>query len=892
MGKLVTVGVNDEMRSAYLEYAMSVIVGRALPDARDGLKPVHRRILFSMHDMGITSESKNTKKSASIVGECMGKYHPHGDSSIYEALVRMAQPFSMRHTLIYGQGNFGDMDGNQAAAMRYTEAKLDKLADNMMADLEKKTVDFVPNYDGEHAEPTVLPVTFPNLLVNGSSGIAVGMATNIPTHNLGETIDATIAMIRNPEITVPELMKIMPGPDFPTGGIICGASGLRLAYETGRGLIKIRAKATIETDKQGAESIVITELPYQVNKSELLQRIGELHRNKIIQGISPSKKVEDLTDLDNGLKIIIHIQKGFSADVVLNQLYNQTQLESSFGINFLAIDDGQPKTLTLPAMLRAFIKHRRDVVRRRTKFELDKARAGFNRVAVLRVALDYIDRIIEIIRTSKDTPEATSRLMAENFILNPVMHELLARAEEYTAPFGKKLNIGDVLHFSQEQAEAILDLKLQRLTGLEREKLESQAEDFRQKMEYLLGILRSDQKLMDVIVAELEEVKAKFADKRRTQIDYTAEDFTIEDLIEEQNMVVTISHQHYIKRCKPALYRSQRRGGQGLHGMATKDTDFVEKIFTASTHDYMLIFTNNARCYWLKVYELPEGDRTARGKDIVNLIDLQPGDSIAAVVPVRHFDDEHFVITATEQGVINRRSLMAYSNPRSKGIIATGLADGDRIIGVQISNGHSDVIITTRYGKAIRFNEQEIRETGRTSVGVRAITLSDDTTYGPDGVVAMQVVDDASKDLLSVCENGYGKRTPIAEYPQQHRGGQGRIAIKLSERNGGLVSVVACEEGEDLMIMADNGIVIRTPIEDIRSIGRNTQGVRLININNKDEEKLAKVIAVVTVDREPEEEIAEDSAEAGTDASMDEEAALNPNANGEPAAEDNEEAAE
>ncbi len=866
MENIISVGVNDEMRSAYLEYAMSVIIGRALPDARDGLKPVHRRILYSMYDMGVTSDCKKTTKCAAIVGECMGKYHPHGDSSIYEALVRMAQPFSMRHTLVFGQGNFGDIDGNQAAAMRYTEAKLEKLSDSMMEDLGKNTVDFIPNYDGEHPEPTVLPVTIPNLLVNGSSGIAVGMATNIPTHNLGETIDATIAMINNPDITVPELMKFMPGPDFPTGGIICGASGIRLAYETGRGLIKIRAKATIETDKQGNESIVITELPYQVNKSELLQRIGELHRNKVIVGISPSKKLEDLTDLENGLRIVIHVQKGVSAEVVLNQLYSQTQLESSFGINFLAIDDGQPKTMTLPQMLKCFIKHRRDVVRRRSKHDLDEARKEYDRVAVLRVALDYIDRIIEIIRASKDGKEACANLMAEKFILSPAMHELLVRAEDYAVPFGKKLAVGDELHFTQEQAEKILELKLQRLTGLEREKLESQAAELCSRMAYLLDILRHEARLMEVIVNELEAVKAKFNDKRRTQIDYLAADFTIEDLIEEENMVVTLSHDGYVKRCKPALYRSQRRGGCGLKGMTTKDTDFVEKIFSASTHDYLLIFTHHARCHWLKVYEIPEGDRTARGKAIVNLVQLEPGDSVAAVVPVRKFDDEHYVITATEQGIINRRSLMAYSNPRTKGIIATGLNDGDRIIAVQISNGHDDIIVSTRLGKAIRFNEDEVRQTGRNSVGVRAITLGDTQTFVmkdgssktiDDAVVSMQVVTDNTADLLSVCENGYGKRTPVSEYPQQHRGGQGRIAIKLSERNGSLVGVVTCLPGEDLMLMTDNGQVIRSAIEEIRSVGRNTQGVRLMKMDDDDQ---TKVIAAVTVDREPEEEESADGA--------------------------------
>ncbi|MFZ9886858.1 MAG: DNA gyrase subunit A [Myxococcota bacterium] len=819
-----TINIADEMRSSYRDYSMSVIVGRALPDVRDGLKPVHRRILYAMFDEGLLSNRKYSK-CAGVVGEVLKKYHPHGDSAVYDALVRMAQPWNMGAPLIDGQGNFGSGDGDPAAAYRYTESRLTRLAEELLRDIEKRTVDFVPNFDGTTGEPAVLPSRIPNLLVNGSEGIAVAMATRCPPHNLGEVIDALLAIIAErydggPVVDTRRLMELMPGPDFPTGGIICGRAGIASAYETGRGSIKVRGKARIEdNERTNKTQIIIDEIPYQVNKARLVERIAELVREKKIEGISELRDESDRT----GMRIAIDLRRDAVAEVVLNGLYKHTPLQTTFPTHMLAIVDGQPRTLPMRELLENFVDFRREVVTRRTRFELDEAEKRFHIVAGLVVALDDIDRIIEIIRSSRDTDEAKARLCAERFV-NATKLSLFANAP---TPQTRQWLAQGFAQIDEVQAQAILEMRLSRLVGLERDKLLEEGEELLQTIARLNEILSDLAVLMGVIKDELVDVKTRFATPRRTEVADDVDDLSLEDLIAEEEMVVTISGAGYIKRSALSGYRAQRRGGKGRSAAKTKEDDFVADAFVASTHSYLLTFTNRGRVFWVKVHQLPEAGPQARGRPLVNLIPLEEGEQVASILPVREFPTEvnqEYVVTCTRQGTVKKTDLTQYANPRSSGLIACGIEEGDELISVKITDGRSDLLLSTADGMSVRFAEIDVRPMGRAAVGVKGLTLRDGDT-----VVSMERVTDGAR-VLTVTERGYGKRTDIAEYPRQRRGGQGVITIKTIDRNGPVAAAIQVLENDEVMVTTDRGTLIRLKAQDVSEYGRNTQGVRILHV--------------------------------------------------------------
>lgn len=783
--------INVEMRESFMDYAMSIIVSRALPDVRDGLKPVHRRILYAMSDLGMHPD-KPFKKSARIVGEVIGKYHPHGDSAVYETMVRMAQDFSMRYMLVEGHGNFGSVDGDMAAAMRYTEARLSKIAMEMLRDINKETIDFMPNYDGEEQEPVVLPSRFPNLLVNGVSGIAVGMATNIPPHNLGEVIDGVHALIENPDISSLELMDYIKGPDFPTAGYILGRSGIRQAYTTGRGSITMRAKTTIEEHNNKAR-IVVEELPYQVNKARLVEKIAELVREKKIDGITDLRDESDR----NGMRVVIELRRDVNPNVVLNNLFKHTALQSSFGINMLAIVNNEPKILTLKDVLSHYLKHQVEVVRRRTEFDLKKAEARAHILEGLRIALDHIDEVIALIRGSKSDEEAREGLITR---------------------FGLSL----------EQAQAILDMRLRRLTGLEREKIEDEYNELLQKIAEYREILANEHLVLKIIGEELQEIRERFADERRTEITIGEESILDEDLIPQEEVVITITHTGYIKRLPVTTYRSQKRGGRGVVGMDTKDNDFVEHLFVTNSHHYLMFFTDRGKAYRLKAYEIPELGRTARGTPIINLIQIEQGETVNAVIEVERFDDDKYLFFATKNGIVKKTPIEDYINIRRGGLIAVNLREDDTLIDVKLTDGNEEVIMGTAQGMSIRFPESDVRSMGRAATGVKGITLDDgDELIGMDVVVPGQ-------DVLIVTAKGYGKRTPVSEYRTQSRGGKGIKTINVTEKNGTVVGLKVVKDDEDLMIITASGTLIRTSMEGISTMGRNTQGVKLINIREDD----------------------------------------------------------
>jgi DNA gyrase subunit A len=821
------VNIEDEMKRSYMDYAMSVIIGRALPDARDGLKPAHRRVLYGMKNMGL-SATRGYRKCAKIVGEVMGNFHPHGDASIYDTLVRMAQDFNMRSPLVDGQGNFGSIDGDPPAAMRYTEARLEALADDMMADLDKETVDYTPNYDETTEEPTVLPAPFPNLLVNGSSGIAVGMATNVPPHNLREVIDGCIWLVEQTHLRqagpdddpdapplsrsekIRQLIRLIPAPDFPTGGFIVGRAGVIQAYTTGRGAVLMRARSTTETNKKGdRQSIVFTEIPYQVNKAKLIERIAELVREKTIEGISD---LRDESDRD-GMRIVVELKRAEVPEVILNNLYKHTPLQSSFGIIMLAIVGGRPKVLSLLELVESFVDFRREVVRRRTEFELRKAEARYHILEGLRIALDHLDAVIKLIRSSKTVPEAREGLMTS---------------------FG----------LSQIQSQAILDMQLQRLTGLERQKILDEIAELLKTIERLRAILASERLLMQMIVDELRAVRAKYGDDRRTEIvEAESAELSIEDLITEEDMAITVSNTGYIKRTAISTYRNQRRGGKGRIGMRTREEDFVNHLFVASTHAYIMIFSDRGRAYWLKVHEIPDVGPGGKGKAIANLVSMEPTEKIAALLTVKEFDDTCSVVMGTRRGVVKKTALSSFSNPRAGGIIAMGVEEGDAVIAVQVTDGGGEVFIGTRGGMAIRFPETDVRPMGRTAFGVRGITLRDD-----DYVVAMEAVRPGGT-LLTVTEQGFGKRTEIDEYRVQARGGVGVINIATTDRNGEVVGVAYVQEGDELLLITLEGMILRMQTNDVRAIGRATQGVKLIDIEGDD-----KVVSIAKLTEKEGEE--------------------------------------
>ncbi|MDO8547007.1 MAG: DNA gyrase subunit A [Nitrospirales bacterium] len=793
--RLTQIAIEDEMRSSYLDYAMSVIVGRALPDVRDGLKPVHRRILYGMNEMGL-AHNRAYRKSAKIVGEIMGNYHPHGDSAIYDTMVRMAQGFNMRYCLVDGQGNFGSLDGDPPAAMRYTEARITKLAEEMLADIDKETVDFRPNYDESRVEPVVLPAKVPNLLVNGASGIAVGYATNIPTHNIAEVVAGLLKLLDNPETTIAQLMEVIPGPDFPTAGYIYGKQGIKDAYHTGRGLLTLRAKANIETDERtDRDRIIVTEIPYQVNKARLIEKIAELIRDKRIEGISD---LRDESDRD-GMRIVIELKKGEIPLVLLNNLYKHTPMQSTFGVIMLALVHNRPEVLTLKQILEAFVEHRREVVLRRTAFDLRKAEERAHILEGLKIALDHLDAVIALIRRSRSPEEARGGLMRE-FALSEI------------------------------QATAILDMKLQRLTQLERDKLTQEYEEIIKRIAYLKSVLGSEALVRQIIKDEILAIKEEYKDKRRTQIVPEEAEINVEDLIAREEVVVTISHTGYIKRNPVSLYRAQRRGGKGKIGMGIKEEDFVETLFTASTHDYLLFFTDAGKVYWLKVHEIPEAGRVAKGKAMVNLLALAGDEKVTATLPVKEFCGDRYVVMATRQGVIKKTELSAYGNPRQGGIIALTLDEGDKLIGVEITDGQRQILLGTRDGIVIRFKEEDARSMGRTAHGVRGITL-DEGNY----VIGMETITpDSTASILTVTERGYGKRTLVSEYRLQGRAGRGIISVKVTDRNGPAVSFHQVRDGDEIMVMTAEGKILRTKVDDVREIGRNAQGVRLIDMEETD----------------------------------------------------------
>jgi len=824
--EILPVKLEDEMRQSYLDYAMSVIVGRALPDVRDGLKPVHRRVLHAMRELG-NDHTKAYKKSARVVGDVIGKYHPHGDTAVYDAIVRMAQPFSLRYLLVDGQGNFGSVDGDAPAAMRYTEVRMTRIASELLADIDKDTVDFVANYDGSETEPSVMPARIPNLLVNGSSGIAVGMATNIPPHNLGETISATLALIDDPGISVAQLMAIMPGPDFPTAGIINGSQGIYSAYTTGRGRVYIRARTQVEEfGDRGREAIIVTELPYQVNKARLIEKIAELVREKKLEGIS---ELRDESDKD-GMRIVIELRRGEASDVVLNNLFKQTPLETVFGINMVALGDGQPKLFDLKGLLEAFVRHRREVVTRRTLFDLRKTRERAHILEGQSVALANIDEVIAVIKASPTPPEARDALTGRYWSPGAVT-EMLARAGNVsTRPENASSEFGpgpEGYKLSVAQAQAILDLRLQRLTGLEQEKIITEYQDLLTRIREFSEILADPEKLIAVIRGELNEIRDNYADARRTEIVQVHSSLEIEDLIPEEDVVVTLSHGGYAKAQSVSDYQVQRRGGRGRAATKVKDEDFIDKLFVANTHDTLLCFTSTGKVYWLKVYEVPRAGHGARGRPMVNLLPLEPDERINAVLPVRQFTQDNFVFMATSNGTVKKTSLDSFSRPRTAGIRAIELHEGDRLVNVAITDGQCDIMLCASSGKAIRFQESDVRAMGRTAAGVRGIRL-------PEGheVIALLIIGEG--DVLTATEKGYGKRTAVSEFPVQGRGGQGVIAIQASDRNGRMVGAIQVGDDDEVVLISSSGTLVRTPVADVSQQGRNTQGVRLIRIDNED----------------------------------------------------------
>ncbi|MGE0874324.1 MAG: DNA gyrase subunit A [Burkholderiales bacterium] len=831
------ISLEEEMRRSYLDYAMSVIVGRALPDVRDGLKPVHRRVLYAMHESN-NVWNRPYVKCARVVGEVMGKFHPHGDSAIYDTLVRMAQDFSLRYMLIDGQGNFGSIDGDNAAAMRYTECRLAKVAGELLADIDKETVDFGPNYDGKELEPLVLPSRIPNLLVNGSSGIAVGMATNVPPHNLGEVIDACLHSLANPDCPIEELMRLVPAPDFPTAAIIYGVSGVHEGYRTGRGRVVMRARTHFEDMEKGnRQSIIVDELPYQVNKKALLERIAELVNEKKIDGISDIRDESD----KSGMRVVIELKRGELPEVVLNNLYKQTQLQDSFGMNMVALVDGQPRLLSLKELIESFISHRREVVTRRTVFDLRKARERGHLLEGLAVALSNVDEVIELVKKAPNPAAAKAALMARAWP-STLVRELLARTAEGIDPLqfrpaGLAAEYGmkdDGYRLSDEQAQAIIDLQLRRLTGLEQDKIRAEYRDIIAAIADLLDILAKPARITAIIGEELAAIKAEFGDGRRSEIVTVAEDISMEDLIAPQDMVVTFSHGGYVKAQPLADYRAQRRGGRGRQAAATKEDDFIDRLFVAHSHDHLLCFSNRGRLYWLRVFEVPQGSSNSRGKPIVNMFPIEDGEKITAVVPVKEFDENHFVFMATAQGTVKKTPLAEFSRPRPSGIIAVGLDEGDYLIGVGLTDGSYDVMLFSSEGKAIRFHEEDVRAMGRQATGVRGMRLPEG---GEHRVVSMLVARDESKTVLTATENGYGKRTAIAEYTRHGRGGLGMIAIQASERNGSLVGAVLVDDSDEVMLISTRGVLIRTKVAQIREMGRSTQGVTLIALGEG--EKLA-----------------------------------------------------
>ncbi len=826
--EVLPVYLEDEMRQSYLDYAMSVIVGRALPDVRDGLKPVHRRVLHAMRELG-NDWNRAYKKSARVVGDVIGKYHPHGDIAVYDTIVRLAQPFSMRYLLIDGQGNFGSVDGDAPAAMRYTEVRMARITQELLADIDKETVDFVANYDESEREPSVLPTRIPNLLVNGSSGIAVGMATNIPPHNLGEIIDACLALLADPEITLAELIKLVPGPDFPTAGLIHGAQGIVSAYASGRGRIYVRGRTHIEPlgERGDREAIIITELPYQVNKARLIERIAELVREKKLEGIS---ELRDESDKD-GMRVVIELKRGELSDVVLNNLFKQTPLQSVFGINMVGLVDGQPKLLSLKELLEAFLRHRREVVTRRTLFDLRKARERAHILEGLMVALANIDEIIALIKASPSPAEARAALCAKPWRPGAVTAMLERAGAAATRPEELLEESGLVAgeyRLSTAQAQAILDLRLHRLTGLEQEKISSEYSELIGNIQTFLEILANPDKLLEVIRGELTEVRAAYADKRRTEIVENYDDLTVEDLIPEEMVVVTLSHAGYAKSQPAEVYQAQRRGGRGRTAARVKDEDFIDQLFVANSHDTVLCFSSRGKAYWLKVYQVPQAAPGARGRPIVNLLPLEEGERINAVLPVKAFEEDKFVFLATKSGTVKKTSLAAFARQRTSGIIAVELRDDDRLIGAGITNGNQDIMLFAASGKAIRFSEQDVRPMGRTAAGVRGLKLSGPT----DEVIALSIIGEGA--IVTATENGYGKLTPLEEHPVQGRGGQGVICIQTSERNGRLVGALQVSPVDELMLITSTGTMIRTPVADISTMSRNTQGVRLIRLDESD----------------------------------------------------------
>ena len=850
------VSLEQEMRRSYLDYAMSVIVGRALPDVRDGLKPVHRRVLFAMHELN-NDWNRPYKKSARIVGDVIGKYHPHGDSAVYDTIVRMAQDFSLRYMLVDGQGNFGSVDGDNAAAMRYTEIRLSKIAHALLEDLDKETVDFGPNYDGSEKEPLILPARIPNLLINGSSGIAVGMATNIPPHNLSEVIEGCLRVLENPEITVDELIDIIPAPDFPTAGIIYGLAGVREGYRTGRGRVVMRAKTHFEDiDKGARQAIIIDELPYQVNKRTLLERIAEHVNEKRIEGISDIRDESD----KSGMRVVIELKRGEMPEVVLNNLYKNTQLQDTFGMNMVALVDGQPRTLNLKQMLSAFIDHRREVVTRRTVFELRKARDRGHILEGLAVAVSNMDEMIALIKGSA-TPVAAKQELMERTWQASLVKELLARATEKTISeafrpegigeaFGLK---SDGYKLSDIQANEILQMRLQRLTGLEQDKIVQEYKEVIEKIADLLNILATPARITSIISGELTAIRDEFGDGRKSQIEVNAEELQTEDLITPQDMVVTLSHSGYIKSQPLSEYRAQRRGGRGKQAASTKEDDWIDQLFIANTHDMILAFSNRGRVYWLKVWEVPQGSRTSRGKPLVNVWPLEPEEKVTVILPVKQFDENHYVFMATALGTVKKTPLDNFSRPMKRGIIAVNLDEGDYLIGAAITDGQHDVMLFSDAGKAVRFDEADVRAMGREARGVRGMQLD-----GDQRVIAMLVAESETQSVLTATENGFGKRTPIAEYTRHGRAGKGMIAIQTSERNGKVVGAVLVDPNDEIMLITDKGVLVRTRVAEVREMGRATQGVTLIAVD--DGSQLAGLQRIV------ESDVGEDGAEGSEEA--------------------------
>ena len=840
--ELLSVSLEEEMQQSYLDYAMSVIVGRALPDVRDGLKPVHRRVLHAMRELG-NDFNKPYKKSARVVGDVIGKYHPHGDSAVYDTIVRMAQPFSMRYMLVDGQGNFGSVDGDSPAAMRYTEVRMAKVAHQLLADIEKETVDFVENYDGSESESSVMPTRVPNLLVNGSSGIAVGMATNIPPHNLNEVVSACLALIEDPQIDVPGLMEHIPGPDFPTAGIINGAQGIYAAYRTGRGRVHIRARTEVETiNKRGKEAIIVTELPYQVNKARLIEKIADLVREKRIEGIS---ELRDESDKD-GMRIVIELRQGEVSDVVLNNLYKQTPMQSVFGINMVALHEGQPKLLNLKQVLEAFLSHRREVVTRRTIFDLRKARDRAHVLEGQTVALANIDEVIALIKASASPAEAKLGLMGKNWAPGEVTGMLERAGKTDTRPDGLEPGCGLMdgrYHLSAVQAQAILDLRLHRLTGLEQDKIVNEYKDILEKIKEFSDILANPDLLLEVIRNELHEVRDAFGDERRTEIVQDHSDLSVEDLIPQEEVVVTLSHGGYAKAQPIDVYQAQKRGGRGRSATKVKDEDFIDNLFVANTHDTILCFSSRGKMYWLKVYQVPQASRGSRGKPIVNLLPLEAGERINAVRPIKEYADGHYVFMVTSAGTVKKTPLSQFSRPRASGIIAIDLRGDDKLVDVAITDGEAEILLVASHGKAIRFKESDVRPMGRGAAGVRGIKL-------PAGyeVIALTVVDEGL--ILTATENGYGKRTPVSEFPVQGRGGQGVIAIQTTERNGNTVGAVRVADDDEIMLISSNGTLVRTGVDDISVMGRNTQGVRLIRVGK--EQRLVGLARIESIEGDEE----------------------------------------